>query len=398
MKFVLPRVIKANRGDLASRWALLNSLSKTGVNECFVFSQFKEEIPHHIVDFIPYGPLRNIFPTLKGWKALLKSDVLIWGVGLDIQDDSSLMKLIYLWAIFRLYRLLGLEIWNLFQGAGPIISPQGRFLTRQILKQITVFVARDPQSLDLIRSLSTKPKTYLGRDAIFLSGIENNPDKINKVEKKWLDTLYINGLLTVGFNIRQWFHFSSSILPYQFSKKQYLSRSESKMEELLDAARQTVRFLRTKYNIRVLLLSAYQPDIVPWEDDTPWLQSIKNNFKDDDNVILVDQAISLPAYYQLMSRLDLVIGMRLHTTLIALRLGVPSINLSYTLKGEAILNHLELSEYAVNLEKFIATPDILKSKIAFLLENSLSERKRIEKAVENAIEENEALLKKILTK
>ncbi len=397
MKYAFPRVIKANRGDLASRWALLNALNQIEGNDFFVFAHLREDIPPFINDFIPYGPLRNALLTRKGWRALRKSDVVIWGVGLDLQDDSSLMRLSYLLILYTFYRLFGLEIWSLFQGAGPIETPVGRYLARQVLKRVNTFVARDPQSLALVQKLSTesKTKTYLGHDAIFFSGLEKELDKVGIEERKWIEEITEDAPLVIAFNIRQWFHFSSSFLPYQFSKEKYRARSENKMQELVNAARQAVRFLNIKYHARVLLISAYQPNIEEWEDDLPWLQAVAEGLEPDDDVILIDRKLTLPAYFLLMSRLDLVIGMRLHTALIALRFGVPAINLSYTLKGGSILSHLGLPEYLLEINDFLKSPENLEDKIASILKNLLKEKEKTSAAAKLAIKKNEKMLRQL---
>jgi polysaccharide pyruvyl transferase WcaK-like protein len=79
-------------------------------------------------------------------------------------------------------------------------------------------------------------------------------------------------------------------------------------------------------------------------------------------------------------------------------MGVPSINLSYTLKGEDILKHLGLPDYAASLEEFIDSSDILKPKITSILSNLPRERKYVEEAVQMAIKENETILKEIFEK
>lgn len=396
-RFVLPRTIKANRGDLASRWSLLDALSRKGINDSIVFVRTTEDVPKHVKNSILYGYLHNAFPSIKGWKELCKSDVVLWGVGLDMQDDSSLMKLIYLLVLFRLYRLLDLEIWVLFQGAGPIETKPGRYLAKQVLKCVSVFAARDTKTLALVKSLSPQSTTYLGHDAIFFAGLEDNLEEVSDTEQRWLSGLFKEEAMFVGFNIRQWFHFSSSILPYQFSKQQYQTRSQRKMQELLIASCKTIRFLRDEYDANVLLISAYQPEIEPWEDDLQWLELLKRNFLNDDNVVLIDKSLSMPAYYKLMSHLDLAVGMRLHTALIALRLEVPAINVSYTLKGESILSHLGLPEYALGLNSYIENPTILQEKISAVLENWESVREDVSNAALSAINLNESVLDQILS-
>ena len=208
MKFVLPRTIRANRGDLASRWALLRALSRMEIEDYVVFAQFSEDIPEDIKEFVPYGWLRNAFPTMRGWKTLLRSNVVLWGCGLDLQDDSSLMKMLYLLILFRVYRFIGLEIWSILQGAGPINTKIGIFLARQVVKQVKVFVARDPKTLSIIRSLGGETTSYLGHDAIFLPDLESDLYQLHSAEKENLNNLFSSTTPTIGFNIRQWFHWA----------------------------------------------------------------------------------------------------------------------------------------------------------------------------------------------
>jgi polysaccharide pyruvyl transferase WcaK-like protein len=394
MKFVLPRVIFGNRGDLASRWGVLNTLSYFDIQDVTVFAQFEHDIPSLDYSHCEYGNLRNFFPNQQGRMALSQSDVVLWAVGLDMQDDSSMAKLVYLWLLFLRYRMMGLKIWCLFQGAGPITTILGRMLVSGILNCVDVFVARDPGTFDLISSVSKKTRLILGQDAIFLHGFETDLDKA-KVNR-YSNDQGVSKRLVIGVNIRQWFHFASSILPYEISRDKYRERSTEKMKVLIACFCDTIQHLRQKYDARIMLISAYQPNVVQWEDDLPWLQKIKKEFALDDEVVLLDTALSLPEYFKLMSDLDLMIGMRLHSSLIALRFGVPAINVSYTLKGKDIYSHLGLSDNVLDLTEVISDSQCLIFAADRVLGNIEEERERIKKGVSAAIDANMAILKNLL--
>jgi polysaccharide pyruvyl transferase WcaK-like protein len=313
-----------------------------------------------------------------------------------MQDDSSLAKLIYLWTTFRLYRRLGLNTWCLFQGAGPLSTKLGRWLAGSVLREVDLFVARDPGTYNLVNRISPGLNSILAHDAIFLPGFEDELSLLDPGEQNYVDGIFSNGKPVVGINIRQWFHFVSSILPYRFLQGAYKKRSLDKMSRLIQAGTELIRLLRTMEDVRVALISAYQPGIVPWEDDLPWLSMMKDAFKDDGDVLLVDKSISMPLYYALMSRLDLMVGMRLHSSLISLRFGVPSLNLSYTLKGGDILRHLGLPEYIADLQTFMDAPDTLFDRAVSLLQNSRLERDKVKQKVSLAIGQNMDTLKSIL--
>lgn len=396
-RYIFPRFISGNRGDLASRWGVLRAFHMLDIQDVTVFRQFPGDVPALPYQQLPYGRVRNLLPGGAGWQALRRADTVVWSVGLDMQDDSSLAKLVYLLAVFRLYRQMGLRIWCLFQGAGPITTLAGFKLGAAVLKTINLFVARDPGTYRLIGEMYPAGKRLLAHDAIFLPGFEADTHLATVAAQAGLDSLFhTDGRPVVGLNIRQWFHFASRLLPYQFAQHTYEHQSAAHMQQVITATQQLVCQLRTLYQARILLLSAYQKDVVPWEDDLPWLHQVKAGFADDQEVMLLDYPLTLPIYFALMSRLHIMIGMRLHSTLIALRLGVPAINLSYTLKGNAILHALGLSGYVVDLAQFLASPDSILERVANMLDNDVNVRELVAQANAEAIASNMATLQALL--
>jgi len=389
-KLVLPRVIVGNRGDIASRWGIINALHRLGLEDVSIFCDTPENLPPTPYQIFPYGKLRNLLLTREGWKAIKGADVALWAGGLDLQDDSSLSKLIYLWILFRVFRLLGLRIWCLLQGAGPLETRIGRKIARGVLRKVDRFVARDPGSTKLLDEIYPDGNISCAHDGIFLPGLEIDPELVKS--DKFQPVFANRPNLLIGFNIRLWFHFNSSLLPYEYNQQAYQKRAREPMHELVEASCGVIVQLRERFGARVVLLSGYQPGVVPWEDDLPWLAQIKNKCPDSD-VVLIDTPLSMPAYFALLSSLDLIIGMRLHTVLTAIRFGVPSINLSYTLKGSSILSDLGLGDFALGLVDFMHSPNVLIEKVAGMVSDMAGNRERVKTAVTAAIEENERILR-----
>jgi polysaccharide pyruvyl transferase WcaK-like protein len=198
--------------------------------------------------------------------------------------------------------------------------------------------------------------------------------------------------------MRQWFHFVSSILPYELARKEFEQRSQDEMRILVDAFVALIQRLKKDKQARFLLVSAYKPDVVPWEDDTPWLKMIKGAFLDDKDILVVESQLSVMEYFYLMSRLDMMIGMRLHSVLIALRFGVPAINISYTLKGKDIMDHLGLDTYVCSLDDFIATPEVVSSKVVEIFDQYDRVKTHVQAAITQAMTHNEAVLKELLSR
>ena len=396
MKLVLPRVVLGNRGDIASRWGIINGLHHVGIKDVSVFCDSSNNVPRIYYPLYRYGKLRNLIFTNEGRKVLKSSDTVLWAGGHDFQDDSSLLKIVYLWVIFRIFHVLRLRIWCFSQGAGPINTSVGTMIVRSILKMVDIFIARDSGSLRLLQDIYPQGKYMFAHDGIFMPGLENALlDSDFELSRDFQNIFSNKGQLVVGFNIRMWFHFNSSILPYQVSKNSYKRRSKELMKEVVDASCETISKIRRIHNAKVVLISAYQPGVVSWEDDIPWLKQIKWNFQKDSEVILLDTQFSMPNYFKMMSLFDLVIAMRLHSALTALRFGVPSINLSYTLKGHDILNDLGLDDYVVSIEDFLRSPSIVLKKAQKIINEYNRHQDKVNNAVARAIAVNELVLKNL---
>ncbi|MGB2964452.1 MAG: polysaccharide pyruvyl transferase family protein [Anaerolineales bacterium] len=390
----MPRVIKANRGDLASRWGVVKVLEELGIGDVTIFYHGLEGLPETNYKKIKYGYLKNALPDISGIKSILDADINLWAVGLDIQDDSSLVKLIYLVFIFSIYKLLNIKNIILLQGAGPLNTKIGRFLAKLALKQVDYFVARDPGTYHLIDEIAPGLEKRLGHDAIFLPGFDEYRGLLTNHRTD--HPLATNKELDIGINIRQWFHFSSSIIPYQFNKRVYKQKSKPKMDILIKQYCDLIEWLIQQFNANIILLSAYQPGIEPWEDDVYYLNKIKEKFSNNEKVRLMENSNNMESYFRTMESLDLMIGMRLHSSLIALRLGVPSINISYTLKGKDIMDHLGLHGTVIDLNDFISSTNKIKEMAANTILHLDDERLKVNATVDQAIKENIELLRAIL--
>lgn len=126
MRIVCPRVIKGNRGDLSSRYGILSYLHQHNISYVTVFWRDPQDLVGLPFTTVSYGSFHNLIPTLAGLKALHLADTVFWTAGLDLQDDSCLIKILYINVVFALYRLLRIKaIYVIAQGAGPLDTKVG---------------------------------------------------------------------------------------------------------------------------------------------------------------------------------------------------------------------------------------------------------------------------------
>jgi polysaccharide pyruvyl transferase WcaK-like protein len=220
---------------------------------------------------------------------------------------------------------------------------------------VHLVVVRDSGSLRLLSELVGRDRLRLAADGIFLDGFPTR-DAPGPCPPSILALTDGSGRPVIGINIRLWFHFASSLIPHQFSTGASSRRSAPAMAALEASFAEIIRHLRRDHDARVLLISMYEPDTEPWEDDVPFLKRIKDRFFNDPEVVLWQDDVPIEDLFRLFARLDLMIGMRLHSTLIALRAGVPAIHVTYTLKGRDIFADLNLADWAIEVEEAARSP------------------------------------------
>ena len=375
-------MIRGNRGDIASRYCILSELIAAGADVNAVFATRPEHVPSALRErLVSYGPIYNLWPRLEGLRALFRSRYVVWTGGLDLQDDLSQVKLVYMWIVFASYRTLGLRIVVAMQGAGPLTTLTGRWLARRVLALVDTALLRDGGSFELVAGLTKREKLVLAHDGIFLSGLSANSK--DDVEQRPC----LEAKPRIGLNLRLWFHFANSWIPYQFARDTYRARAEKPMSRIVDSLAALIRHLRREHNAEIVLLSMYEPGIEPWEDDQPLLDSLKSRFAEDDGVVLFRDDVTIESFAGMIGRLDLMIGTRLHSTLIALRMGVPALHIAYTNKGRAIYGDLGLADWLIGIDELLDLPEPL-IKLADEILSNPDALSRVTELVARAVDDN----------
>jgi polysaccharide pyruvyl transferase WcaK-like protein len=232
-----------------------------------------------------------------------------------------------------------------------------------------------------------RDRLQLAADGIFLSGAPVTSTAAKPG----------GGRPTIGINLRLWFHFSGSLIPYQFARQRYADRARAPMEKLLSSMEAVIRHLRSTYDARIVLLSMYEPGVESWEDDQSLLDGLKARFAEDDAVTCFRDDVSIADFFHVFKGLDLMIGMRLHSTLISLRCGTPAIHLAYTLKGADIYSDLGLKDWVVPVSDVLSDPaSLIRPADAVLADNAVLARTA--KASDTATRMNDAAMAAAITK
>lgn len=289
----------------------------------------------------------------RGLKIILKSDyVVIGGGGLfyDREMDRGVNPILVWFLRCLFFKFLGCKIIIYGVGIGPIEGRSSHFLLREICRMASLVIVRDQPSRRLLRELRLEVDVdiKLGEDPAW-SAYKNwlltsraKPQSISKKKRK-------GPIIAVA--LRAWYPSGSK------TERVFLRRVATFLDKLSD---------NEGISIKLLPFSVKAPD------DRPILSKLKELTKVRDTEFIADY-LSPQGMISQLRECDAVVAMRLHSILLALRLGKPLIPISYESKTEALLARVKLNDLIVSVSSMttsalMASWQLAKHKASFVRE------------------------------
>lgn len=250
--------------------------------------------------------------AVNRWKAasllklLPKAKLFISGGGGLFQDTNSPGSTLYYGGQIALARAFGAHPIIFAQGLGPLDSETGKVATRLAAKLSQDITVRDKASLAMLENW--KIKAELTADPVWTLDETALPDGV----RRQIDSIRNGNRLIVGLSLRNSHNFS-----------------ESRRAILLSV------LLKTLPKDAALVLLPLQK-----EQDLPQLEPFLEAWTQAgrQGMILDTADLKRPSQWvSLMRQLDLVVAMRLHALIFALKEGIPVLGLTYDAKVEHVL-------------------------------------------------------------
>lgn len=290
-----------NLGDEAVLYFIVENLKKEipGIKITVLSNSPEETSKIYGVNSVKRDNFRNLISAIK------ESDMLISGGGSLIQDATSFASLLYYLLVIYIAKKLGKKVFIFAQGYGPVNRNLSKKLAMYILNKVDFITLRDEDSKEDLLDLGISPsKIKVTADPVIgiePSSIDQNIGK-NILIKKGVDF----EKPTIGLSIRSW-------------------RDEGRIIEefshLIELFGDSVNFVLIPY---------HKPHDVEISDKVLKNVSLKN-------VFVIEEVLDPIKAFSIIKNLDLMIGMRLHSLIMASALYIPCIGVSYDPKVDRFL-------------------------------------------------------------
>ncbi|MGA1842011.1 MAG: polysaccharide pyruvyl transferase family protein [bacterium] len=392
----------SNIGDRAISNAMFSAISKAVPDaRFFVYTRNPEFLPS---EYNCEGiNIFNIKGFINGIRVLAKADLVILGGGTIIQDKSSKMVIIFNLSFACLALLFRKKVMCYAIGIGgkSEISPFGRWLARMVLNRCAMITLRDTESAKMSEEIGvTRPPTFITADAAVLHR-QAPPEKIDLI----LEELGIkpDDRPLIAISLRRVFHRTGGILPVSVKIKFGLMNNnwEKKIKIFKNKVANICDELIERYNAILIFVPMYTGESFFSPRDDIFTQKVVARMKHKSATRILKKHYTPAQIKGLFSMVDLVIGVPLHSVILATTAGTPAISLCYADKNIRYMRMIGMEDITLDLRKFNNTleKEKLMNLVDYCLKNkgplTLKLKKRIN-LLKQECEKNASLLLDVL--
>jgi polysaccharide pyruvyl transferase CsaB len=301
-----------NLGDDAMLQSIINDLSDVDPSIRFLIlskSPIQSRQKFHVNSI-------NRMNILKLLKIMYSSKVLVYGGGNLIQDNTSTRSLLYYLFIIWLAKKFNMKTMLYGNGLGPLNKKRNVFFASKILEQVDLITIREEISYKLLNSLHLKkPRIELTADPALSIDVTAQSTSDYILKKLNIDT----SRPIIGFSVRPW--------------------KNSKL--YVKIISQFADTIAKEYNVLPLFIPMHYPNDLKISEEIIRLMNEK--------ATVINQQLNISEIFSIINSLDLLVGMRLHALIFAVKLNIPVLGISYEPKVDGFLNSINQTNF-INIE------------------------------------------------
>jgi polysaccharide pyruvyl transferase CsaB len=312
---------------------------------------FKEKIPQIKIVVLSHSPLQtsqayqiktiNRLHLIDIMRCLRDTNLFISGGGGLLQDSTGKgWSILYYLGLILVAKIVKVPVMIYAQGIGPVNKQINKKLIKWILNKVDLITVRDNSSKELLENLGVvKPSIYVNSDPVFLLKKRN----INHIIDNYP---YIQKLINpddrplIGVSVRE-----------------YKSNGSDSKRIFAQAA----DYLIKNYQAKIIFLP------FKFDEDVHISEEILSLMKNKAEVLKIK--LEPEELLSVLSRLSLVVGVRLHSIIFSSMANIPFIAFNYDPKVRYFVEDLGLSELLLEIDEDISLKNFQK-KIEYVRENN----------------------------
>lgn len=253
-------------------------------------------------------------------KAIKESDLLVSGGGSLLQDVTSSKTIPYYLAVVKIAQFYKKKVVFYSQGIGPVNKGLSRFLIKYIVNKVNEIYVRDAGSKALLEEIGIKKPVHLAIDPVL--GVSISSQEIKDREK------------TVGIYIRPW--------QDEQHDKNMIDSMTMGLVDLIEKG-YDLCFIPMHYDQDKEIASTLAKEV----KETAIKKNIATKEQLTSRIEVVDKSLSIKEVLAYTASFDFIVGMRLHSLIMAAACHVPMLGISYDPKVTSFIQEMKVP-YCIN--------------------------------------------------
>ncbi|NGQ94424.1 polysaccharide pyruvyl transferase CsaB [Brevibacillus sp. SYP-B805] len=272
-----------------------------------IISSLRREQPHISLSVLSNQPERtaalfgiaahNRWRLSVIFRELSRCDLLVMGGGTLMQDVTSPRSVLYYLGIVTMAKMLGKPVVFYAQGFGPVLKPFSRWMIKRVVNLVDVITVRDFESGEDFKACGVTAPLYVTADP----ALTIHPDEIDaEPGRRMLASLFSDmSKPLIAFSVRNW-------------------KQEERFKQAI--ARAADYFAEQGWNVLFLPMH-YPSDIAPSKEIIGMMGR--------PGARIIEQEVTFHEIMSILKNCQYVVGMRLHSLILACMLQVPFTGISY---------------------------------------------------------------------
>jgi len=339
---------------------------------------FKEKIPQIKIVVLSHSPLQtsqayqiktiNRLHLIDIMRCLRDTNLFISGGGGLLQDSTGKgWSILYYLGLILVAKIVKVPVMIYAQGIGPINKKINKLLIKWILNKVNLITVRDNSSKELLENLEVvKPSIYVNPDPVFLlkkKDINHTIDSYPYIQ----ELINSDNRSLIGVSVREY---------------------ESDGSDSKRIFAQVADYLIENYKAKIIFLP------FKFDEDVHISEKILSLMKNKAEVLKIK--LEPEELLSVLSRLSLVVGVRLHSIIFSSMVNIPFIAFNYDPKVKYFVEDLGLSELLLEINEDISLKNI-QEKIEYVRDNNDKIKdillKKVNNLEEKALANNELVYK-----
>jgi polysaccharide pyruvyl transferase CsaB len=295
-------------------------------------------------------------------------NLFISGGGGLLQDSTGKgWSILYYLGLILVAKIVKVPVMIYAQGIGPINKKINKLLIKWILNKVDLITVRDNHSKKLLNNLGVSvPSIYVNSDSAFLLK-KKDIDHIINIYPYIRELIKSDNRPLIGISVRE---------------------DKSDGSDLIRIFAQAADYLIENYQAKIIFLP------FKFDEDVHISEEILSLMKNQADVL--KKKLEPEELLSVLSRLSLVVGVRLHSIIFSSMANIPFIAFNYDPKVKYFVEDLGLSELLLEIDEDISLKNI-QEKIEYIRENNDKIKdillKKVNNLEEKALTNNESVYK-----